>query len=907
MNRKYTLFLLILLSCGLLFAQTALSCYDIQYNPEGGGDSPYLDQIVTVQGIVSGVTYYSGSGYNNYGFFISDQTGGPWSGLFIYNQTYHPALGDFVRVTGTVKEYYGLTEISQVSSLQVLSQGNPLPAPTEINTGSLDNFSSGEQWESVLVKVVNVTVTIEPNSYQEFYVDDGSGQCQIDNQFFSSNHSWNNITLGQVYSEIIGIVDYSYSYYAINPRSETDMISGDNTVTLAIPHQSVGLHSSVSVPINAYRIETAQNYQSYSFSISFNPLILNYESINTASTLSQAGNVIASAESGVLSVSYQSNSILNGQGILLKLNFYAANTGTTALTFSDVIFGADVIQSCINGSVTVNSSYNSPGDTLTVIQRPLLNIPEIVVPGETLKITCLAPQNTSNWNAWLRHNNKRLNLPVTNSQWLTLPNRWELTTTVPSVPVYELYDLEVSASGGISDITANAVQVIPSRKNNYYFVHITDSHMPNRLYYPNAGFDADSTAVEDFRAVMDDINIIHPEFVLFTGDLINEGELEGFANQYWFGWTQKLLTEFEVPVYVTAGNHDIGGWNQTPPPAGSARKNWWKYFGWSWLNNEDLSFPYHTQDYFFTYNNTVFIGLESYDNYDYWRPAIYGETSYTDQQIAWLNNTLSLFPNYKKVLFHHYDFKEQLVLSSLGIDLSLWGHIHSNNGSIYTYPYNLATRSVCDGNRAYRVIRVNNEQLTPYATIYAGATGNNLSVQFYPSNYGVADSVKAIIINNQPLAFENAQLKFIMPQRDTGYNVSGGTLTQVDKSGNYNICYVRVSLSANSISTVTVTENGVEISDPVQVPVVFTIKSVYPNPLVKQGNLQVISDKTFPELHLQLFNLRGQLVYQECLKGISQGESHLSFTLPDSLASGIYFLRFREDKTQIHKILILQR
>ena len=88
MNRKYTLFLLILLSCGLLFAQTALSCYDIQYNPEGGGDSPYLDQIVTVQGIVSGVTYYSGSGYNNYGFFISDPTGGPWSGLFIYNQTY---------------------------------------------------------------------------------------------------------------------------------------------------------------------------------------------------------------------------------------------------------------------------------------------------------------------------------------------------------------------------------------------------------------------------------------------------------------------------------------------------------------------------------------------------------------------------------------------------------------------------------------------------------------------------------------------------------------------------------------------------------------------------------------------------------------------------------------------------
>ena len=135
-----------------------------------------------------------------------------------------------------------------------------------------------------------------------------------------------------------------------------------------------------------------------------------------------------------------------------------------------------------------------------------------------------------------------------------------------------------------------------------------------------------------------------------------------------------MLTEFDVPVYVTSGNHDIGGWNQTPPPAGSARKNWWKYFGWSWLDNEDPLFPYHTQDYYFTYNNTVFIGLESYDNYDYWRPNIYGNTSYTNQQIAWLNNTLSLFPNYKKVLFHHYDFQEQLSLSALGIDMSLWSY-----------------------------------------------------------------------------------------------------------------------------------------------------------------------------------------------------------------------------------------
>ncbi|MDD3869759.1 MAG: hypothetical protein PHN58_04865, partial [Candidatus Cloacimonetes bacterium] len=146
----------------MLCAQITHSCYDIQYNPEGGSNSPYLDQVVTVQGIVSGISFYSGTSVNSYGFFIADAAGGPWSGLYIYNQTYHPNLGDLVQITGTVNEYYGLTEISQLTSFQVLSHDNPLPEPAEINSGALNNLSSGEQWESVLVKVLNVSVVTEP-------------------------------------------------------------------------------------------------------------------------------------------------------------------------------------------------------------------------------------------------------------------------------------------------------------------------------------------------------------------------------------------------------------------------------------------------------------------------------------------------------------------------------------------------------------------------------------------------------------------------------------------------------------------------------------------------------------------------------------------------------------------------
>lgn len=507
-------------------------------------------------------------------------------------------------------------------------------------------------------------------------------------------------------------------------------------------------------------------------------------------------------------------------------------------------------------SLPALSPLNAPGDTLTVIMRPLLNIPAIHVPGETLSITCLAPPTASSWQAELRHRGKVVPLSVTSSQYLNSPDRWELSAAIPTIPVYELYDLRVTASGGIDDTSANAVRVLPTRKTDYYFIHLTDLHLPTRVYYPDSGFDSDSTSVNDFRAVMDDINLINPEFVLLTGDLINEGELEGFAGQYWYGWTQRLLEEFEVPCYVTAGNHDIGGWTDTPPPAGSSRRNWWRYFGWPWLDNPDSNWPLHTQDYDFTYNDLHFIGLEAYDNYDNWRANIYGGQSYIWDQINWLNQRLALYPDKTKVLFHHYDFSEQLNLSALGIDLSLWGHIHYNSGSVTAYPYDLATRSVCDGNRAYRTVRVSGGQVQPLSTTYAGYSGANITRSFYPANDGSNSQVQAVVSNNTGVSYGNALLRFKMPPGTWGYQVSNGTLLQIDR-GDFNICYVAFEMPANGSISVSISQGSSAADDP-SAPEAPLILSAYPNPF--QASLSVSLREVRPSLRAGIYNLRGQLV-----------------------------------------------
>ena len=506
-------------------------------------------------------------------------------------------------------------------------------------------------------------------------------------------------------------------------------------------------------------------------------------------------------------------------------------------------------------SLAALSPYNALGDTLTVIQQPLLNIPAIHIPGETLTITCVAPPSTTGWQAWLVHKHKSVALEIIHSQFLNTPDRWELQALIPSLPVYELYDLRVTASGGIDDTTTNAVKVIPTRKSSYYFIHITDLHLPTRIYYPNSGFDSDSTSVNDFRAVIDDINLINPEFVLLTGDLLNEGELEGFAGQHWYGWTQRLLEEFEVPCYVTAGNHDLGGWNSTPPPQGSSRRNWWRYFGWPWLDNPDSNWLLHTQDYDFIYGDIHFIGLESYDNYDNWRPNIYGGQSFIYDQIYWLNQRLSLHPDKTRVLFYHYDFSDQLNLSALGVDLALWGHIHYNSGSVSAYPCNLGTRSVCDGNRSYRVIRVNGTQLQPLKTIYAGSNSQALNVIWFPSNTAVADSVAAMFNNNQSVAFEHSLLKFRMPPGSCSYSVTNGTLLQVDRSDRENICYVHVDLPAMQSRVVSVSaQSGTASEDPLQ-PEIPLILDTWPNPFAASLNINL--DTRFAQPRVRIYNLRG--------------------------------------------------
>jgi hypothetical protein len=235
-----------------------LTIQDVQYSPFGGNFSGYNGYTVTVSGVVTADTSDIPVGPQ-----VMIQNGsGPWSGIRIFGTS---ALllnkGDNVTVTGLVNENFSQTQIGNSTSsatVNVISTGNPLPEPQLISTSDISNKSSGtvsaEQWESVLIKYANVTVTDEnadggagPNvtgnsNFGEILVADNSGiNTRVELQ--DGNHSFHNfwdagleniptrVLPGDKFDELIGILYFSFSNYKLIPRRDADFVGYTTSVT----------------------------------------------------------------------------------------------------------------------------------------------------------------------------------------------------------------------------------------------------------------------------------------------------------------------------------------------------------------------------------------------------------------------------------------------------------------------------------------------------------------------------------------------------------------------------------------------------------------------------------------------------------------------------------------------------
>lgn len=170
MKRIKRIFLILTILISVLLS--AESIYDIQFTENAGGGtypSTYEGQVVTVSGIVSC------NNYNGQKYVLSSSEGGAWQGLLIYDSAEFE-LGDEVMITGIVMEYYGLTEIIDPYSTDLLSTGNDIAGAEIVNT---QEISVTEAYEGVLVEVRDVMISAAPDQWGIYSVDDGTGSCRV--------------------------------------------------------------------------------------------------------------------------------------------------------------------------------------------------------------------------------------------------------------------------------------------------------------------------------------------------------------------------------------------------------------------------------------------------------------------------------------------------------------------------------------------------------------------------------------------------------------------------------------------------------------------------------------------------------------------------------------------------------
>lgn len=225
-----------MLLISIVGAQTVTPIYDVQFTTDASGNSPLMDQVVTISGIVTAEFWGSGNKH----MFVQDAEG-PWNGIMAYQSSYWDAFtfvddngnplasvaeGDSITMTGTITEYYGMTEIGSVTEVIVHGPAVNMIAPSVVTAGAImTGGPDAEAYESCLVEVQDVTVDDPDLGYGEWSVTDGTGSVRLDDRW---DYFYTPVA-GDSLAKVVGCLDYSYSDRKIQPRLARDVVELNNT------------------------------------------------------------------------------------------------------------------------------------------------------------------------------------------------------------------------------------------------------------------------------------------------------------------------------------------------------------------------------------------------------------------------------------------------------------------------------------------------------------------------------------------------------------------------------------------------------------------------------------------------------------------------------------------------------
>jgi hypothetical protein len=171
--------------------------------------------------------------------FVQEPTGlAPNSGVMVFMPYTTPGTapftmpnrGDRVTLVGTVAEFeadgQSRTNLEFITDLVILGTDGVIPDPAVVDETTLVEVNTAEQWEGVLISVVDVSVASIETNFGEFRL---TGGPEVDDRLFQYSMP----AVADTFQAIVGPLEQSFGTYRILPRDAADMI-GKNVGPLAI-------------------------------------------------------------------------------------------------------------------------------------------------------------------------------------------------------------------------------------------------------------------------------------------------------------------------------------------------------------------------------------------------------------------------------------------------------------------------------------------------------------------------------------------------------------------------------------------------------------------------------------------------------------------------------------------------
>ncbi|MEO0180627.1 MAG: metallophosphoesterase [candidate division WOR-3 bacterium] len=295
------------------------------------------------------------------------------------------------------------------------------------------------------------------------------------------------------------------------------------------------------------------------------------------------------------------------------------------------------------------------------LSYPRLARPALAVPGDTISVVFKASGPLSP--LYITLISEFGSISLSHDEPEAHDTLYSLCAFIPYGAEPGLYALALSTPLG-SDTQPNAVMIYGSWRDTVRFLHFTDIHI---------GYSARES--QNYTRATREANLINPDFVIITGDIVEKGQVGDSPN--WYREFLEISESLRVPCFVVSGNHD--------------------WYNWMYVGNEETNYlrivnPY--PDYAFDYGSilhmlcldtgpdNIYVDLDSY---------CYG---FRPDQLSFISQDLSQHRDYPLLMAmmhgpvidkddnddsNTHGTTEFITYSeTYGLDMAIAGHTHED-------------------------------------------------------------------------------------------------------------------------------------------------------------------------------------------------------------------------------------